>query len=141
MTPETLSADGWVRVAGSGFTQTLGPLWVRGQTGERTLGFLTSAEHCNNDPATVHGGALMTFADLALGFRAAELLRGKACVTAQLQLQFVARARIGEFVTCEAELVRCTTSLAFVRGLLRAGEQTVASADGIWKILESKSRQ
>lgn len=134
MTPQDLRAAGWTSARGHGFTDTLGELWLRGAVGERQLGFISTLQHSNNDPVTVHGGALMTFADIALGYRAAESIGGAPCVTAQLQLQFVAGARVGEFICCDAELVRRTSALIFVRGLIRAGDRVVASADGIWKI-------
>jgi acyl-coenzyme A thioesterase PaaI-like protein len=82
----------------------------------------------------------MTFADVALGFSVVKALGGPHCATAQLQLQFIAAGRTGEFITCRPEIIRRTSQLVFVRGLVGAGERIVASADGIWKVLEPKSR-
>ncbi|MGO8711808.1 MAG: hotdog domain-containing protein [Rhizomicrobium sp.] len=48
----------------------------------------------------------MTFADIALGYGAANVLGRLRCVTAQLQLQFVASPQIGDFITCRPEVVR-----------------------------------
>jgi acyl-coenzyme A thioesterase PaaI-like protein len=138
--PAELLAAGWTRAEASGFTGQLGPFWLRGAGAERQIGIIAAPLHANNHMGTVHGGALMTFADIALGFRASDAIGGAACVTAQLQLQFVAGARLGEFITCRPELVRRTTQLVFVRGLITADERTVASADGIWKVLEPRPR-
>ena len=57
-------------------------------------------------------------------------------VTAQMQVQFVAAAKVGELITCQPEVVRKTSSLVFVRGLIEAGGRTVASADGMFKLLD-----
>ena len=48
----------------------------------------------------------------------------------------MAGGRTGEFITCTPELVRRSRQLIFMRGLLCAGERTLASADGIWKVLD-----
>lgn len=138
MDAATLQAAGWVPREAQGFTGFLAPLWVRGTAGvDRTVGFIADPRHANYQE-TVHGGALMTYADIALGWVAADALGHTRCVTAQLAMQFVASPRVGDFISCRAELVRRTSQLVFVRGLIMAGDKTVASADGIWKVLNPK---
>lgn len=136
MDSATLLAAGWRSVQGQGFTGQLGPIWVHGAAGDRQIGFIATPQQGNNQEGAVHGGALMTFADIALGYAAADALGGSHLVTAQLQLHFVAGGKTGEFISCRPELVRRSTHLIFVRGLLVAGDRTVASADGIWKVLD-----
>lgn len=82
----------------------------------------------------------MTFADIALGIGAVRELGEQRMntVTASMNTHFVAVARIGEFVTCRAEVVRKSRHLIFVRGLICVGDRTVASADGIFKLLEPR---
>ena len=143
MDADALRAAGWRAQEARGYTGGIAPLWVRGAPGAgRTVGFIADERHTNYQD-TVHGGALMTFADIALGWVAADAIDHARCVTAQLALQFVASPRVGDFVRCEAELVRRTSQLVFVRGLIVAvsadGERTVASADGIWKALAPKA--
>ncbi len=137
MHAEQLIADGWTRIEALGFTATLGPLWRKGPDEDCTLAFLAD-ERQGNYSGSVHGGALMTFADIALGYRGARALGHTGCVTVQLQVQFVSGARVGELVSCKPELVRLSKQMFFVRGLICAGGRTVASADGIWKVLEPK---
>ena len=85
----------------------------------------------------IHGGALMTFADIALGCGVADAVGVETpFVTVQLQYQFAAAAPLGAFVTCLPEVVRRTSQLVFVRGLLQVGERVIGSADGIWKLIE-----
>lgn len=139
MTPADLKSAGWMFREFEGFTGQLGALWTRGMGPERVVGFFVDARHTNNHLGTCHGGAIMTFADVALGFGVADALGHVNCATAQLQTYFVSAARVGDFVTCTPELVRRTAQLVFIRGLVCVGDKTVASADGIWKALEPKS--
>jgi len=100
------------------------------------IGLTASAALANENLGIVHGGALLTFADIALGIVVAEALGAANCATAQLQYQFVAAARAGNFITCEPEIVRQTSQMVFVRGLVKADGRTVGSADAIFKVLE-----
>jgi uncharacterized protein (TIGR00369 family) len=139
MDAESLKAAGWNSFKGRGFTNLAGPFWARGKGAEREVGLLVEERHSNDHMGILHGGALMTFADIALGWGAAEALNGASCVTAQLQIHFVSGAKVGEFVSCKPEVVRRTSHLVFVRGLIKAGDKTLASADGIWKALEDRT--
>ncbi|KHK91192.1 hypothetical protein LK12_09795 [Novosphingobium malaysiense] len=112
---------------------------------------LQAEEHLANDNlGIVHGGAMMTFADMALGCGVGHALRKgeplgdpahSRFVTAQLQVHFVSAAQVGEFILCRPEVVRATSSMVFMRGLIEAAGRTVASVDGIFKLLgTSKAR-
>jgi uncharacterized protein (TIGR00369 family) len=138
MDAEVLKAAGWRCFDGSGFTGQAGPWWVRGAAGSREIGLLVERRHGNEHMGSLHGGALMTFADISMGYAAADALGGTRCVTAQLQVHFVAPAKVGEFVQCRPEVVRRGAQLVFMRGLAVVGERTVASFDGIWKALEAR---
>ncbi|MES2488809.1 MAG: PaaI family thioesterase [Pseudomonadota bacterium] len=140
MNADTLKAEGWKSLDGSGYTSTLGTLWIRSIGSQHTLGFFSDSRHCNQNADVVHGGALMTFADISLGYGAARALGHSACVTAQLQTHFVSSAPVGSFISCQPEVVRKGASLVFTRGLICVGDKTVVSADGIWKVLEQKTR-
>ncbi len=137
-TPADLTAAGWTCSETGGFTGQLGPVWVRDAGAGREIGFVAAPHHGNTHLGTVHGGVLMIFADIALGYGAVAGLSHTHCATAQLQLQFVATANLGDFVTCRPELVRQGARLIFMRGLITAAGRTVASADGIWKVLEQR---
>ena len=87
----------------------------------------------------------MTFADMALGCGVGHAVRdghpiadveGSHFVTVQLQVQFAAAAQVGTLIVARPEVVRKTSSLVFVRCLIAAEDRTVASADGIFKLLD-----
>lgn len=130
-----LEADGWERLATSAFSAAIGPTWRKGPPGGRTVALLAHAGIVNDYGTVVHGGALMTFADIALGVGAADAITGQSYVTVQLQYQFAGGVPIDSLITCAPELVRKTSQLAFLRGLIQADGETVGSAEGIFKAL------
>jgi acyl-coenzyme A thioesterase PaaI-like protein len=139
MDPAFLASAGWTKLPTNEFTTLVGPFWTRGGGADREIGFIAEPKH-QNHLRTVNGGMLVTFADTSLGCGVVDALGGHlGCATAQLQVQFVSTAAIGGFVTCRPELVCRTAKLVFMRGLIMAGEKTVASADGIWKVLEARA--
>lgn len=131
-----LEANGWTRTSGTQFNAAAGPYWVRKDGSGRMVGLLGEDQHGNGHVGTIHGGVLMTFADIALGMGVVDAANTRDCVTLQLQMQFTAAATIGSFLTCRPELVRKTSQIVFMRGLIMAGERTIASADGMWKLLD-----
>ncbi|HEX7852410.1 MAG TPA: PaaI family thioesterase [Sphingobium sp.] len=137
-TPESLTADGWQTYTLTGFSSNLAPFWFRVVNDQLSAGFFVAGSHCNEHLGTLHGGAAMTFADIAGGFRTALTLGHQRCATLQLQTHFTAVAREGEFVWCEPEVVRQTKDIIFLRGVMRTKERAVLSFDGIWKVLGEK---
>lgn len=136
-------ADGWKPVPAVRYSAALGPTFMKRIDGRITVALLAQDHLANDNLGIVHGGAMMTFADMALGIGVghalgSRVLDGRATfVTAHLAVQFTAAARIGDVVTCQPEVVRKTSSMVFVRGLIEAGGRTVASADGIFKLLDA----
>lgn len=111
---------------------------MRGEPGSREVGLFTTAAVFNDFQGMMHGGALMTFADIALGIAAADTLRPPLMATAQLQFHFTAAAPIGVLLTCKPEMVRKTSHLVFVRGLFEADGRTVGMADAMFKVLAAE---
>lgn len=133
----SLEAAGWESVNVGGFTGLVGPFWRRESPDHVELGLIVAEHHCNNHLGTIHGGVIMTFADIALGYGVSQLLGEQRynSVTTSLQTQFVAVARVGEFIFCQPEVIHRGRQTVFVRGLIQTSAKTVASAEGIWKIL------
>ncbi len=135
-TPESLKTAGWERVELGGFSGVAGPFWLRVNDGRRSLGLVLEDRHCNNHLGTVHGGLVMTFADMGLGVAVGDALGHNRCATISLQTQFISVARVGEFITCKAEVIRAAKQIVFVRGFIMAEERIVASAEGMWKVMD-----
>ena len=136
MTEAEFEAAGWHKMGTRQFSAAIGTTWLRGEKGAREVGVFTGPDIANDFMGMVHGGALMTFADIALGLAAAEALEQPLMATAQLQFHFTAAAPIGVLLTCKPELVRRTSHLLFVRGLFEAGGTTVGMGDAMFKVLD-----
>jgi acyl-coenzyme A thioesterase PaaI-like protein len=138
MDEAALVAAGWQRLPTTAFSAAVGQTWVIGEVGARTVALPAHQGIVNDYGKVVHGGALMTFADIALGVGAADALEGGPLVTAQLQYQFAGGVAMGRLITCQPELVRKTSSLVFVRGLIKADDEVVGSCEGIFKALKAR---
>ena len=135
-------AEGWRRVPAVRYSAAIGPTFFKQIGGKLTAALLAQEHLANDNLGIVHGGAIMTFADMAMGIGVGHATGGHAMfVTAQLAVQFTAAARIGDVITCQPEVVRKTSSMVFVRGLIEAGGRTVASVDGIFKLLDADKMQ
>lgn len=135
-TPESLKAEGWESVELPGFSGVAGPFWMRVVDGRRSLGLIIEDRHCNSHLGTVHGGLVMTFADMGLGVAVGDELGHNRVATISLQTQFISVARVGELISCKAEIIRASKQIVFVRGFILADERIVASAEGMWKVME-----
>jgi acyl-coenzyme A thioesterase PaaI-like protein len=135
MDEAAFEAEGWTRLPTINFSATIGAAWMKGPPGQRTVAIMAQEGIVNDYGVVVHGGALMTFADMAMGCGASDALGGVPLVTAQLAYQFAGGVKMGQLITCEPEVVRKTSSLVFVRGLIKADGEVVGSVDGIFKAL------
>jgi acyl-coenzyme A thioesterase PaaI-like protein len=129
-----LAADGWSRLVTTVFSASLGTIWMKGEPGSRTIGLLADERVANDHMGSIHGGAQMTFADIAMGLAATDEIGEPRLATVQLQYNFVASAPVGSLLTGEPEVVRMTSQLVFVRGLFKADGRVVGSAEGIMKV-------
>jgi uncharacterized protein (TIGR00369 family) len=136
---EQLIKEGWRMREISGFTQHVGPLWTRGSGKDAVFGLEVAEIHLNRR-GHLHGGMLATLADNSLAMAVAAAVPGRPIATIQLNVQFVAPARLGDFIEAHCEVVKATRSLVFVRGRFSVGRSTVGEADGIWKILDDPAR-
>jgi acyl-coenzyme A thioesterase PaaI-like protein len=130
---------GWERLPDAGFLDLVGPLWRKRDEHGLAFGFRAEPKHANLINV-VQGGMLMTFGDRALGIGAWEAAQTKVCVTIQFDMQFIGAGEIGDFIEIRPEVIRTTKSLVFLRGMLVVGDRVVASANGVWKILDRPQR-
>jgi uncharacterized protein (TIGR00369 family) len=112
----------------------VGPAYGAGEQGDRRYAFRAAAHHCNLR-GVVHGGMLMTFADLALGQAVWDATDHAAVVTLNMQVQFLAPAREGDLVDVHPELTRRTRGMVFMRGDFRVAGEVVMTAQSVWKLL------
>jgi uncharacterized protein (TIGR00369 family) len=129
------AAPGWKRWQfrdPTRFNAFIEPLHVRVEDGTARVRMMPRHEHSNmrND---VHGGALLGFMDVALfaGARGLGVLVAGGAVTLDLSAQFIGGGRIGEPLEARVELLRETTQMLFMRGLIvQEGQPVIASFTG-----------
>jgi len=129
------AADGWVIQETSEFPNMVGPFWMREEGPQLRIGFVAERKHLNR-AGNVHGGMLMTFADQVMALTGRRATGDKRHATIELNIQFVGAVHLGDFVVAQAEAVRTTRSVTFMRATMYVGKRVVATTSGIWKILE-----
>ena len=135
-TAARLIAEGWTLEEDIGFSAVAGPYWKRvTESGESQYCLPTDQRHVNL-AGILHGGALMTLADRAIGRVARQSIGLGRAVTTQLDVNFIDAVQIGEVVEAHPELVRGTKTIIFMRCTFTVGERVVATAQGVWKALK-----
>ena len=115
------------------FEVATGPFYMP-ETDEGDLHFVFKAEprHCNS-MGVIHGGALMTLADLALCYAAHHGSDDEGAITVSMNTDFVGPGHEGDLVTARAEVLRQTGSLVFMRCLVSAGERVLLNCAAVVK--------
>jgi uncharacterized protein (TIGR00369 family) len=129
--------DGFTRITlGGEFIQANGPLYIRRETAPLAMGFRVEARHTNG-MGVCHGGMMASFCDMLLPLLAGchvPELHDRFLPTISLQVDYLAPASLGAWVQGTAEVLRVTTSMVFVQGLVGADARPVARASGVFKI-------
>ena len=126
---------GWMRWGfrdATRYNAFLGPMLVRIEGGIARVRMTPAREH-SNLAGRVHGGALLGFIDVALfaASRGFGLITAGTAVTLDLSAQFIGGGMIGEPLEAHIELLRETSRMLFLRGLIvQEGVPTIASFTG-----------
>ena len=123
------------RTQTTAFDTLTGPFYVPSDSRINTFGFLADARHANTRDI-VHGGMITTAFDFGLGFASKPATGQRLGASVQLNIHFIGAVKLGEFAVVRYEIMRTTRSLVFLRGVMTVGDRTVATADGVWKILQ-----
>ena len=120
---------------GDGFIGVNGPLYARRTDAGLQLGFRVERRHCN-PMGICHGGMMATFCDMLMPLSAHALsdVGNRFLPTINLQIDYLAPARLGAWVQGEADLLKATRSLVFAQGLVTADGAPCARVSGIFKI-------
>ena len=124
--------------AAGGLFDLVGPIYARVLDGEAHLGFRVEGKHLN--PVGIcHGGMLATLVDVQLGFGAAVAMKRRGFYpTINLNCDFLAPARPGQWVQGRTELIKATPRMVFANAVLTADGEVVLRANGIMKIPSDK---
>jgi acyl-CoA thioesterase len=104
-------------------------------TGKAQL--IVSERHLNPN-GVVHGGALFTLVDTAMGASLMQRLdEREICATLQISMNFLRAVVSCDVVECEARVVNKGRRFANVRGELYVQEKLVGTADGNFAIMQA----
>jgi uncharacterized protein (TIGR00369 family) len=123
----------------SPFLDMVGPVYCRRSEQGLELGMRVETRHCNSR-GLVHGGLLATIADLTLGYNTGAAgtndEHGKL-ITASLNIDFVASAKIGDWLSATAEVVSRGKRLGFANCYIAVEGKRVARASGVFAVIAS----
>jgi uncharacterized protein (TIGR00369 family) len=115
---------------GLGFADKLRPIYRRIQGESVSVGLLVSEQH-RNFMGNCHGGVLMTLADIAAA-TGVNVARGTKAGTPTINLavDFIATARMGQWIQAEAQQVTLKRRFGFCNGLISNSQGVVARFNG-----------
>ncbi len=130
--------DGFVPITHSApFGAMVGPIYERLDQHGFARAFRVEERHTNGR-GVLHGGMLMTFADIVLA-QAGIVAVGGPAATIRIVTEFVAPGWIGDWVEGRAEVSRRTRLLVFTRGTLVVGERLLMTASGVYRVARARS--
>lgn len=132
--------DGAENVSIVGFNHFVGPIYRLSADADgmgARFGFIAEQKHMNS-AGSVHGGMLMTFADIAMSqttrLGVPRDTPPKAGGTVSLSADFVGPGRLGDLIEAKVRVTRRTRTLAFLSADIVAGDRPLLVATGLWKI-------
>jgi uncharacterized protein (TIGR00369 family) len=126
--------EGWVLQSHRDtFSGHAGPFYFRsGVENPPGVGFLSEPRHANAI-GMVHGGALLTLADMSLWDICRRASGPFNAVTLTLNSEFIAPGPVGRFIHATGEAVKIGKSIMFARGEVRCGEDILLTFSGSLK--------
>ena len=98
----------------------------------------TIKENHLNAAGITHGGFIAALVDAGVGAAAHRVAEKKPCVTISLELKFISPVRLGQELIGKTKIQKKTKSMIFLTCEMSANDKIVATASGIWKILNKK---
>ena len=114
------------------YETAIGPFCYKIENERALCAFQPRREHLNGG-GTIHGGALMSFADFALFAIAHNALQNARAVTLTCNSEFLSAGNLDGMVTAEGDVLRETRSLIFVRGLITQASRPLLAFSGTLK--------
>ena len=95
----------------------------------------TIKENHLNTAGITHGGYIATIIDSCAGTGAHRVANNSQCVTIPLDIKYIGATKLGDKIIGFVKILKCTKSMVFLNCHLKNNEKIIASASGIWKIL------
>ena len=98
----------------------------------------TIKENHLNAAGITHGGFIAAFVDAGGGTAAHRSTNQNPCVTISLEMKFISAVKLGQELLGKTKIQKKTKSMVFLTCVLTVESKIVATASGIWKILNKK---
>ena len=98
----------------------------------------TIKENHLNAAGITHGGFIAAFVDAGAGSAAHRAANQGVCVTISLELKFISAVKLGQELVGKTKIHKKTKSMIFLTCKLTVENKIVATASGIWKILNKE---
>lgn len=122
-------------ISRGGFNLHAGPIYRLPDEGAVRRFALPVLDKHLNGSGNVHGGLLMTFADISMSQTARAATGAPGCNTVSMTCDFVGPGKAGETLACSVRVTRKTRTLVFMSADIVSGDRPVAVATGLWKIV------
>jgi len=122
---------------GDRFVQRVGLAFDEVTPGRSRLS-LETQDHHRNGTGVVHGGAMFTLADTAMGAALVPMLEeGQICATVEIKIGYF-KPVFGGTLVCEAVVINKGKNIASLEAAIRQGEVLVSKASGTFAIFKRK---
>ena len=91
-----------------------------------------------NAAGITHGGFIAALVDAGAGTAAHRSAFNNTCVTISLELKFISPVQLDQELLGKTKIQKKTKSMIFLTCELIAEDKIVATASGVWKILNKK---
>lgn len=122
------------------FNNVMSPLYLKVVDGHPIVGLRIEKQHCNYSNIA-HGGLLMTLMDFSLSSAVCSRLgQYTTTPTINMSMDFMAAAKLGDWIEVEIVAVDMTRTLGFVTALMNGPQGHVARASGCFKLPTDASK-
>ena len=124
----------------SPLTEPWEPIYAR-RTDETVIVGLRLARPHTNSRDMVHGGLIAALADNTMGLSCGIKIDGgkTRLVTVSLAIDYIGTAQVGQWLEIETDVIKTGRTLCFAQCLVKADGETVARANGTFKVVTSKA--
>ena len=129
--------EGAEEISVAAFAKYVGPIWRlphEGKDAPRRFAFHVTEKHMNA-AGSVHGGMLMTLADMAMSQTSRLVSGAQSCATVSLNCDFVGPGRLGDLVEARVTVTRKSRTMVFLSAELVSEDRVLLVATGLWKIV------
>jgi uncharacterized protein (TIGR00369 family) len=126
--------DGAEEIPFVGYNHQIGPFYhLPEQDGLHRYCFRVAPHHMNA-AGTVHGGMLMSLADIAMSRAARVGTDAGNSSTVSLSCDFVSPGRLGDLIEAHVRVTRRTRTIVFLVADIVTDGRILLTASGVWKI-------